>query len=142
VESQYTFTYSGAWLSLNAVYSTHRWLRIKEKNIWKEKFSIILADVEIPALEAFKLHIRYNSRMDCDNLTGGSKILVDTMRAVGIIAEDNKHIYRGISIEPDLNLRHNTYVVTIIPLQSLPKPPTTVKKTVKSEQISKKTKKE
>lgn len=116
MDTTYTFTYSGAWLSLNTIYSTHRWLRNQEKKAWMGKFRQMLVEAEIPALEAFPLHIRYNSRSPCDNLTGGSKILVDTMRGLGIIPDDSKHYYRGVTIEPDLALGHNTYVVTITAL--------------------------
>lgn len=115
----YQFTYQGQWLSINAAYSKHFQQRNKVKNQYKELFKPLLLEAQIPPLEAFTLHLAYNSRMDADNTTAGTKVVVDTMRELGIIREDNKHIYRGITITPDLSLRHNTYIVTIYP-QSTP----------------------
>ncbi|KUG07442.1 hypothetical protein [Solirubrum puertoriconensis] len=111
----YQLEFRGQWLSLNAVYTKHHHQRNIVKKEYQQRFRTMLLGARIPELPAFRLRIEYNSRMDCDNLTAGTKVLVDTMRELGIIREDNKHIYKGISIEPNLELAHNTYQITIIP---------------------------
>lgn len=113
----YQFTFRGQWLSINAAFSKHYHQRNLEKNKYKELFIQLLQTNPIPRLQAFTLEIEYNSRMDADNLCAGSKVWVDTMRHLGIIAEDNKHIYKGLSIRPNLELKHNTYKISVIPVK-------------------------
>ncbi|MBB4601378.1 hypothetical protein HNQ93_001261 [Hymenobacter luteus] len=113
----YQLTFRGRWLSINAAYNKHYQQRNKVKNEYKELFRPLLLQAQIPPLLAFRLHIEYNSRMDCDNLTAGSKVFYDLIREMKIIKEDNKHIYRGITIVPNLLLPHNTYQITILPVE-------------------------
>ena len=109
----YTITFHGRWLSLNQVYSKNRYLATQVKNDWKTTFTRMFQEAQIKPFTTFRLWVRYNSRMDADNLTGGTKIAVDTLRAMALVPNDDKRFYKGISIEPDLALKHNTYVLTI-----------------------------
>jgi len=66
-------TFTGAWLSLNKAYSSHYHVRNQEKDRYKLIFTRMLLGAQVKPLQAFTLTIRYNSRMDCDNVTGGVK---------------------------------------------------------------------
>ena len=112
----YTITHRGAWISLNAAYSKHYHARNQEKTRFALAFADLLSAADVPWLAAFELMLRYNSRMDADNTIGGVKVFVDTMRAVGIIENDTKDVYRGVHIIPDSRLKHNTYVITLTAL--------------------------
>lgn len=53
--------------------------------------------------------------MDLDNTVAGLKVMVDTMREMKLAENDTKTIYKGLTVEPDLSLKHNMYIVSIIP---------------------------
>jgi len=42
------------------------------------------------------------------------------MRALDLVSNDTKRYYQGISIIPDLGLKHNTYVITIAEVEVMP----------------------
>jgi hypothetical protein len=110
---EYKIEYIGTWIGLNKIYGMNRYIASQHKREWKERFSAMLRDSGIKPLAAFKLHLQYNSRLDCDNTVAGLKLIVDTMRAEGYVMNDDKRFYKGFSVTPDYTLKHNTYVVTI-----------------------------
>ena len=110
---EWTITYTGKWVSLNAYYQSRHWaVRNKLKNEWKEKFGWLLKEAGVQWMDAFCVSVKFNSRLDTENVIGGLKILVDTMKGV-YIEDDTKKYYKGVSIEPDETLDKNTYVITI-----------------------------
>jgi hypothetical protein len=109
----YTLTHHGQWLSLNQVYGKSRWLASVAKNEWKTTFTRMFTEAGISPFLTFKITIRYNSRMDADNVVAGNKVLVDTLREMKLVPNDDKRYYKGISIEPDASLKHNQYVIII-----------------------------
>ena len=112
-KKEYTLVYNWQWVSLNKIYGLNRYLSSQLKKEWKASFSQMLRDSGIKPLAAFKLHLQYNSRMDCDNTVAGLKLIFDTMRAEGYVTNDDKRFYKGFSVTPDYKLKHNTYTVTI-----------------------------
>ena len=57
--------------------------------------------------------ITYNSRMDIDNGILVAKFLADTLVSEGIIPNDNPKYYDKVTLEYDLDLPKNTYLVKI-----------------------------
>ena len=111
----YTILFKGKWLSINAAYSKHYHQRNKVKKEYQATFTQLLTEAQIKPLSAFRIHLRYNSRMDLDNTVAGLKVMVDTMREMKLAENDTKTIYKGLTVEPDLSLKHNMYIVSIIP---------------------------
>jgi hypothetical protein len=109
----YTVKYTGQGLSLNSWYSGKHWSqRQKAKNFFKEKFLILFMEAKVKFLPQFKLHLKYNSRFDLDNVVAMAKIAVDTMKGI-YIKNDDKKFYKGLTIEPDETLPKDTYVFII-----------------------------
>jgi hypothetical protein len=109
----YELVYKGPGFSLNDAYKLH-WTKAKKKKDGLHlAFKTLLREANIPKLKAFTLKVHYNSRHDVDNIIPLLKVLIDQMRYSGLIAEDTKDIYRGLSITPDRTLPHNSYRLTI-----------------------------
>ncbi|GAC1372636.1 MAG: hypothetical protein NVS3B25_07300 [Hymenobacter sp.] len=114
--ARYTFTYSGAVVSHNKTFAGMHWSKRKAlTDKWHGIFRGLLHAAGVGQIERFRLHLRYNSRHDVDNLVLTCKWAVDAMKGV-YVAEDSKKHYRGIAIEADETLPNNTFVFTIIEL--------------------------
>lgn len=109
----YQLTYTGQWLSLNQVYSKNRYLASVAKNEWKATFTRMFTEAKIQPFTTFRVSMRYNSRMDCENTVAGLKIAVDTLRAMNLVPNDDKRYYKGVEVVPDAGLKHNTYEITL-----------------------------
>jgi hypothetical protein len=109
----YKITYAGKWLSLNEVYSKHRYLANLAKKEWKERFASLFRDAGVTPFSTFYISIKYWSRIDVDNNAGASKVGVDTLRELGLVANDDKRFYKGLTILPMPDMKHNTYLVTL-----------------------------
>ena len=106
--------YTGKGVSLNQFYSQGHWSkRSRIKNQYKEIFEELLKGGKIKWMDQFSLLILYNSRHDCDNIVGLSKIFIDTLKG-SYIQEDSKKFYRGISIFVDESLQLNTFEFYLI----------------------------
>lgn len=107
-------TYKGKnWLSRNVVDSIHWTKRKKIKELfWLE---LDLKPLGEPMTE-FKVKVRYNSRFDVDNVTGGLKMLIDDCKHKGIIIDDNPKYFKNLNIQYDAKLPKNTYQVIISPI--------------------------
>ncbi len=104
--------YKGKWTSTNDLRNKHwranQGLKVQRRALFK---GLILEQKPQP-MEKFKVHVRFNSKIDTDNVT--LKFFLDALKDSGVIKDDNKKFNRGIIIEPDESLEFNTYVVRII----------------------------
>lgn len=71
-------------------------------------------DAGVQPMEYFRMDVRYWSRADCDNCV--IKRLVDTLRSEQLVPQDDKRYFKGFSVTPDPDLRHNTYLIAITDL--------------------------
>lgn len=111
--ASYSFTYIGVMVSANATFAGMHWTKRKaltEK--WHGIFAKLLTEAGTRPMARFKLLLRYNSRHDCDNLVLPCKWLADTIKG-RYVPDDSKKYYRGVTIEPDETLKHNTFTFTI-----------------------------
>lgn len=115
--TNYTITYVGNGFSLNDAYSSHWAQAKKKKDALKLRFKHLIQEAGLPKIEKFRLQVTYRSRHDTDNIIPVLKVFVDQLRYSGVIPEDNRHHYKGLSIDYDDNLPNNTYQLTIIPIQ-------------------------
>ena len=112
----YTFMYTGPVVSQNKTFAGMHWAKRKAlTDKWHGIFGKLLVSAGVQPMARFKLHLRYNSRHDADNLVLTCKWLVDSMKGK-YVEDDTKKYYRGIAIEPDESLSHNTFVFTITEL--------------------------
>lgn len=100
--------------SLNKIYAGQHWaVRKKYKDDYKAICCEALADFDTFTCEAFRLVIRYHSRMDIDNGILVSKFLADTLVAEGVVEDDSPKYYDQVKITFDKTLPKNTYEVII-----------------------------
>lgn len=87
------------------------------------------------SLDKYETIIQYNSRMDVDNTILVCKYFTDAIRKEvyrtkdnrkflnngeeilkfkGVIVEDNKNYFRRLTIEPNEDLPHNTYIIKFV----------------------------
>ena len=100
--------------SFNEIYGSKHWTHRKKLKddmglLFKEK----LRPHKDVRIDRFTVGMAYNSRLDPDNTTFIMKILVDTMRGMGIVSNDTKRYYRGLSVSPDESLSFDQYIFTI-----------------------------
>ncbi len=99
-------------LSLNEVISS-RWedtKKIKEELQWLSKGQLSKQRFRS---DTIRIHVRYNSNHDVDNISPTAKIIVDMMRAMHMIEEDTPEHYKAIKYEYDGNLPFNTFIFEI-----------------------------
>ena len=113
---EFVITYQGVGVSLNAWYSGSHW---SKRTKLKAKYSTIFGNLFLeagmhkgPKMDKFELHLIYNSLMDLDNVVAMAKIAVDTMKG-RYVKEDDKRFYRKLTIEPNEELKMNTYIFRI-----------------------------
>lgn len=111
--TEYQLSYTGQWLSLNKIYGMNRHVAAKLKKEWQGTFTQMFAEAGIKPLATFSLTLRYWSRIDADGTVAGLKVLIDSLRYAGLIANDDKRYFRGFTVIPDATLTHNQYEVTI-----------------------------
>lgn len=100
--------------SLNDLYSSGHWrTRNNLKKKWKPIFTEAIQKADVSKMEKYKLHIRYNSRLDPSNVTGMLKILEDALQEMGLTKDDSKKYCRGVSVEPDESLKSKEYVAEL-----------------------------
>lgn len=100
--------------SLNKIYSGGHWaIRKKYKDDYKKECVKALEEYDAFTCEAFRLDIRYNSRLDIDNGILVSKFLADTLVSLGVVQDDSPKYYDKVTIKYDSTLEKNSYVVTI-----------------------------
>lgn len=100
--------------SLNKIYAGKHWaVRKKYKDDYKKECQKQLEKLDDFVCDRIQFYITYNSRLDIDNGILVSKFLADTLVSEGIIKDDNPKYYDKVTLEYDLGLPKNTYVVKI-----------------------------
>lgn len=109
----WTFTHNGPIISSNKTHAGLHWSKRKALvDKWHSIFLDLLAEAQVEPVQALKVHLRYNSRNDVDNTVFVLKLCVDSMKGT-YLADDTKRYYRGLHIEADETLPHNTFIFTI-----------------------------
>lgn len=119
---EYNFEFNEKWVSNNDFYGSKHWA---VRHGLKKKYAKIFTDLTNGKIKSkmdlFSIEIIYNSRLDVDNVVGGAKIFVDTLKNNGHIVEDNKKYYIGLNIQPDwifgVKSKTNTYNIKVIEWQ-------------------------
>jgi hypothetical protein len=104
----------GQWLLLNKVYGLHRFQASKFKTEWKHRFSQLFKEAQIQPFLTFSVRLRYWSRMDADGTVTGLKVVIDTLREMGLAVNDDKRYFKGFEVTLDPNLKHNRYELTLV----------------------------
>lgn len=76
-------------------------------------FLSIIRNACLPKMQEFGINVRYNSRLDPDNLSFTTKIFVDVLRREGIVPDDTRKQYKYFNVVPDGELPENTAVFII-----------------------------
>jgi len=110
----YEVLFIGKWLSINEAYSSNRWKRTAVKNDYKTTFKNLIRDLNIKRkINTYTIDVEYWSRLDSLNLCAGIKIFEDCLKEEECIIDDDKRYQKGISITPNEDLKHNTYIIRI-----------------------------
>lgn len=101
--------------SLNKIYGGMHWReRSKMVNVYHAVFEHTLVKFQFYRLQKFRVELNYYSMLDVDNTVYAVKLLVDTLRAMKIVVDDDPRYFRGLTITPDEKLPENTYIFKII----------------------------
>jgi hypothetical protein len=110
----YIIDYHGTWLSTNTILGLNRFKAAKLKAEWILGIKPLLIAAQIKDVLAFSLEIRYWSRLDPDNVVGvGTKALVDQLRYLNVLTNDDKRYWKGLTVHPDETLKHNHYRISL-----------------------------
>lgn len=97
--------------------SMNRWQRSKLIAEAKHQYRQMLLEAGVGKLSRFSVQVSYWSKIDADNIC--LKYFIDTLRAEGMVINDDKRYFDGVSSTPDATLKHNTYLVKIKGTQAL-----------------------
>ena len=79
----------------------------------KLKMFALVKNAKLPKMGAMHLLVRYNSRLDCDNVSATVKLLVDTLVKCKVLPNDTKKHWPLLTIMYDPALKTNTAVFEI-----------------------------
>ncbi len=118
---RYKITYKGQGFSNNDFYSAAHWYKRKQlKDKYSKIFNELIENSELDTLDCYKIGVKYNSNHDPSNIVGMLKVFEDVLTGgynrktqkysfKVIIKDDSKKYCKGVFIEPDLELDHNTF---------------------------------
>ncbi len=97
-------------VSTNDYYKSHWSKRTKMKesiifNLVKENSFRIKGQYEIRVL--------VNNRLDIDNNSAAIKVIIDHIRSIGWIVDDDPRYFKKLTIETSSDIKRNTMVLTI-----------------------------
>jgi hypothetical protein len=108
--NSFTIEFEGTWPSVNDL-RNKQWRDLNGlKNSIKKKYTVLVLQQKPQKMNKFHVDVKYNSRLDPDNVT--LKYFIDSLKGL-VVVDDNKKYFRGFSITPDESLKHNTYIVTV-----------------------------
>lgn len=85
--------------SLNTVYAgKHYAVRQKYKKEYFNEIRQVFQQFDEFRADTFQLHLRHNTRLDCDNLILAIKFLSDYLVSEEMVANDNKKHFKKMSI--------------------------------------------
>lgn len=85
--------------SLNTVYAgKHYAVRQKYKKEYFNEIREVFQQFDEFRADTFQIHLRHNTRLDCDNLILAIKFLSDYLVAEEMVANDNKKHFKKMSI--------------------------------------------
>lgn len=80
----------------------------------KIKARILCLEARPPKIEKFTVECRYNSRLDVDNVGSTCKIFIDQLVILKALPADDKRYWKGLSIIPDPEMKHNSLELKVI----------------------------
>lgn len=66
-------------------------------------------------METYIVVVHYNSRLDVDNVTAITKLVLDYLRRSNYLLDDNPKHFKSLFIQFDKELKKNTYKLKILP---------------------------
>lgn len=111
-KKELVFSWAGKHLSLNKWYDGTHW-REKHKSTdeWHLFFKSFLIE-PYPKFDKYSVVLRYNSRLDPDNVITMIKLCSDVLQKEGVIPNDSKDHCRKIEIFPDETMKKKSYHLT------------------------------
>jgi len=99
--------------SLTKWYASKHWsFRNKEKEFWTSLFLKLLPK-RLKQVDKYRIHLRYNSRLDPTNTITMIKMCEDCMKKNHYIVDDTKKHCKGIYIIPDETMGKKHYILTM-----------------------------
>lgn len=69
-------------------------------------------------IKSYTVTVAYHSRLDCDNVTAITKLVVDHLRTdKGLLIDDSPKYFKGLNITYNPDLKKDTYIITIHPTE-------------------------
>jgi len=112
-------TYTGQQISNNQMKSLH-WRELKKViDPVKLKMFALVRNAKLPKINTMHLLVRYNSRLDCDNVSATVKVFVDTLVKCKVLPNDTKKHWPLMTImyDPDLNTNTAVFEVEVFPAE-------------------------
>lgn len=105
--------------SLNATTRQHWRVYYRQKKLWEKLLWVAKAEAGIygmPMFEYANVRIcRYGAKLlDPDNLVGGMKPLIDSLKALGIIVDDSP-AHMSLSVMQGTDTNHRTVIQVAVP---------------------------
>lgn len=108
-----TLTYTGKQISNNQMKSLH-WRNLKKLiDPVKLQMLALVKNAKLPKMEAIHLTVRFNSRLDCDNVSATVKLFVDMLVKCNVLPNDTKKHWPLLTIMYDPDLKANTTVFEV-----------------------------
>ena len=111
MSKSFTVKYEGKWPSTNTLRNGHwrsnQGLKVKMRKIYAD----LILEQQPKPMDQFVVKVCFNSRLDVDNVS--MKFFMDSMKDIGIIVDDNRKHFRGLTVVPDETLDKSTYVITV-----------------------------
>ena len=108
----FQIVWEGKWPSINNLRNNDWRGNQGLKNSWRNKLGWLIKEQRPKRLTHYKIEVQYRSRLDPDNVV--LKFFCDALKDCGVIHDDNRSFCKGVSIEPNEELKYNTYVIKVI----------------------------
>lgn len=82
----------------------------------KQIATILWLEAKPEKCQEFEIEIRYRALIDPDNLGSTVKVFLDSLAGLGVIPDDGRKYWKRYQVVPDMSLKHNTLIVTLIQL--------------------------
>ena len=100
--------------SLNSYFNSKHWaIKVKYKKEYTVYCEEQIQKYDAFTMDAYEIHISYNSRHDVDNVILVSKFLSDTLVDKGMVKDDGNKYYKRLNIQVDKELPKDTFKVIL-----------------------------